>query len=65
MAAQGSLREPRMIGRLRLASQQLAGNGGTSVPELVRWMTAMQAQDLPAATLFQGIATRSDNREFL
>ncbi|WP_457950922.1 winged helix DNA-binding domain-containing protein [Pseudarthrobacter sp. alpha12b] len=48
MAASGSLRDRRMIGRLRLASQQLAG-GAASVPELVRWMTAMQAQDLQAA----------------
>lgn len=49
MAASGSLRDGRIIGRLRLASQRLAGDGSASVPELVRWMTAMQAQDLPAA----------------
>lgn len=48
MAAKVDLRHRRMIGRLRLASQQLAG-GAASVPELVRWMTAMQAQDMPAA----------------
>jgi hypothetical protein len=45
-----------MIGRLRLASQRLLGNQGapgrtdggncSSIPEAVRWMTAMQAQDL-------------------
>lgn len=49
MAASGALRDGRMVGRLRLVSQRLAGIEGTSVPELVRWMTAMQAQDLPAA----------------
>ena len=49
MAAQGVLRDRRMIGRLRLASQRLAGDAGNSVPDLVRWMTAMQAQDLQAA----------------
>lgn len=49
MAAQAVLRDRRVMGRLRLASQRLAGTAGTSVPELVQWMTAMQAQDLPAA----------------
>lgn len=49
MAASGSLRDGRMIGRLRLASQRLAGDSDASVPELVRWMTALQAQDLQAA----------------
>lgn len=34
------------IGRLRLASQGLLGGKRASVPEAVRWMTAMQAQDL-------------------
>ncbi|MET3920368.1 winged helix DNA-binding domain-containing protein [Arthrobacter sp. UYEF20] len=37
------------MGRLRLASQGLTGPGLGTVPEAVRWMTAMQAQDLPAA----------------
>jgi len=49
MAAHAGLRDRRMMARLRLASQRLAGEPGTSVPELVRWMTAMQAQDLQAA----------------
>lgn len=49
MAAQASLRDRRLMGRLRLASQGLAGGSAGSVPELVRWMTAMQAQDLQAA----------------
>lgn len=39
----------RIMGRLRLASQGLAGAGLGTVPEAVRWMTAMQAQDLPAS----------------
>lgn len=37
---------PRIMGRLRLASQGLLGDGFASVPDAVRWMTAMQAQDL-------------------
>ena len=37
------------LGRLRLASQRLIGPGCTSAADAVRWMTAMQAQDLPAA----------------
>jgi hypothetical protein len=40
---------PRIIGRLRLASQALLGGGFRRVPDAVRWMTAMQAQDLQAA----------------
>ena len=38
-----------ILGRLRLASQGLAGSGFRSVAAAVRWMTAMQAQDLQAA----------------
>jgi len=40
---------PRVLGRLRLAAQGLLGNGLPTVPDAVRWMTAMQAQDLGAA----------------
>ncbi|MEE2568030.1 winged helix DNA-binding domain-containing protein [Pseudarthrobacter sp. J64] len=39
----------KVIGRLRLVSQGLLGPGFSSVPDAVRSMTAMQAQDLPAA----------------
>ncbi|MBT2514463.1 winged helix DNA-binding domain-containing protein [Arthrobacter sp. ISL-30] len=39
----------KVMGRLRLASQGLLGPGFGSVPEAVRWMTAMQAQDLQSA----------------
>ena len=40
---------PGIMGRLRLAAQGLLGPGFESVPEAVRTMTAMQAQDLQAA----------------
>ncbi|MFJ5954672.1 winged helix DNA-binding domain-containing protein [Paenarthrobacter sp. NPDC092416] len=40
---------PKVMGRLRLASQGLLGQGFASVPDAVRWMTAMQAQDLGSA----------------
>lgn len=40
---------PRILGRLRLVSQGLLGTGLGSVSDAVRWMTAMQAQDLQAA----------------
>jgi hypothetical protein len=55
MAAFGALRDGRMVGRLRLVSQRLAGIEATCVPGLVRWMTAMQAQDLPAALWAVGV----------
>ncbi|MBT2521411.1 winged helix DNA-binding domain-containing protein [Arthrobacter sp. ISL-28] len=45
----------KVIGRLRLASQGLLGMGFASVPEAVRAMTAMQAQDLQAALWAVGI----------
>ncbi|NUP59299.1 MAG: winged helix DNA-binding domain-containing protein [Pseudarthrobacter sp.] len=55
MAAQGSLRDRRTMGRLRLASQRLVGDTAATAPELVRWMTAMQAQDLQAALWAVGV----------
>ena len=39
---------PGIIGRLRLAAQGLLGPGFQSIPDAVRGMTAMQAQDLQA-----------------
>jgi hypothetical protein len=45
----------RIIGRLRLASQGLLGEGFAGVPEAVRRMTAMQAQDLQAALWAVGL----------
>ena len=39
----------RVMGRLRLANQGLLGAGFPTVPDAVRWMTAMQAQDLGSA----------------
>jgi hypothetical protein len=46
---------PRIIGRLRLASQGLLGGGFRSVPDAVRSMTAMQAQDFQAALWAVGL----------
>ncbi|MGF6833257.1 hypothetical protein QF015_001426 [Paenarthrobacter sp. TE4293] len=46
MPAAQSYPSPRIMGRLRLASQGLVGGGFPTVPDAVRWMTAMQAQDL-------------------
>jgi Winged helix DNA-binding domain len=47
---------PKVIGRLRLASQGLLGPGQPrSVAEAVRWMTATQAQDLQASLLAIGL----------
>jgi hypothetical protein len=40
---------PKVMGRLRLASQGLLGPGLGSVEDAVGWMTATQAQDLQAA----------------
>ncbi|VXC70368.1 conserved hypothetical protein [Arthrobacter sp. 9V] len=49
MLAQRSNPAPRVMGRLRLASQGLLGGGFSTVPDAVRWMTCMQAQDLGSA----------------
>lgn len=46
---------PRLMGRLRLASQGLLGPGLGSVPEAVRWMTASQAQNLQEALWAVGL----------
>lgn len=45
----------RIIGRLRLAAQGLLGGGFRSVPDAVRGMTAMQAQDFQAALWAVGL----------
>jgi hypothetical protein len=45
----------KVMGRLRMASQGLLGGGFTSVPEAVRSMTAMQAQDLQSALWAVGL----------
>ena len=49
MAAARTRLNKGILGRLRLASQGLAGPGLGSVPAAVRWMAAMQAQDLQSA----------------
>ncbi|WP_426996637.1 winged helix DNA-binding domain-containing protein [Pseudarthrobacter sp. N5] len=46
---------PKIMGRLRLASQGLLGSGFASIPDAVRWMTATQAQDLAAAMWAIGV----------
>ncbi|MCO4276368.1 winged helix DNA-binding domain-containing protein [Pseudarthrobacter sp. HLT3-5] len=46
---------PKVMGRLRLASQGLVGPGLGSVEGAVRWMTATQAQDLQAALWAIGV----------
>ncbi|WP_427015344.1 winged helix DNA-binding domain-containing protein [Pseudarthrobacter sp. P1] len=52
------------VARLRLASQRLLGSSFTKPVEAVRWMTAMQGQDLPGALWSVGLrvpgAGRSD-----
>src|SRR5690606_24193635 len=45
----------RRIVRLRLAAQRISSSEFTSVAEVVRWMTAMQAQDLPGALWSVGL----------
>jgi len=56
MAGTSSKRvNPRLMGRLRLASQGLLGAGLGSVPEAVRWMTASQAQNLQEALWAVGL----------
>src|SRR5688500_18369236 len=58
MAAQvGKRVDRKVLGRLRLASQGLLGAGERpdSAGGVVRWMTAMQAQDLQAALWAVGV----------
>jgi hypothetical protein len=55
MAAVNTRVSPKVMGRLRLASQGLLGSGFDGVPEAVRGMAAMQAQDLPAALWAVGV----------
>jgi hypothetical protein len=56
----------RDLALLRLAAQRIAGPGLPTVADTVRWMTAMQAQDLPgavaSAALRTGGATAADVR---
>jgi hypothetical protein len=58
MAAEAGTRlDRKVMGRLRLASQGLAGAGERpdSAGGVVRWMTAMQAQDMQAALWAVGV----------
>ncbi|WP_258802944.1 winged helix DNA-binding domain-containing protein [Pseudarthrobacter sp. NS4] len=56
-AVVGKRLDRRLMGRLRLASQGLLGAGEPlrSAVDVVRWMTAMQAQDLQAAMWAVGV----------
>ncbi|MFF1382373.1 winged helix DNA-binding domain-containing protein [Arthrobacter sp. NPDC058288] len=49
----------QVIGRLRLASQGLLAPAFDSPQDAVRWMTAMQAQDLQAALWAVGLRVRN------
>ncbi len=49
MPAERTNPTPRVMGRLRLVSQGLLSGGFPTVPDAVRWMTCMQAQDLGSA----------------
>jgi hypothetical protein len=55
MAALKTRVSSKVMGRLRLASQGLLGAGFNGVPEAVRAMAAMQAQDLQAALWAVGV----------
>jgi hypothetical protein len=55
MAAVKTRVSSRVMGRLRLASQGLLGSGFDGVPEAVRAMAAMQAQDLQSALWAVGV----------
>lgn len=49
------------LGVLRIAAQRLAGERCTSPVETVRWLTAMQAQDLPGALASVALRTAVDS----
>ena len=55
MAAVKTRVSSKVMGRLRLVSQGLLGPGFDGVPEAVRAMAAMQAQDLQAALWAVGV----------
>ena len=51
-------RDTRRLSRLRLAAQRVGGSEGTPEPtQVVRWMLALQAQDLPGAKWSVGLRT--------
>lgn len=49
------------VALLRLAAQRIAGPGHASAAEAVRWMTALQAQDYPAALAAVALRTVGDD----
>jgi hypothetical protein len=48
----------RRLASLRLAAQRISGSGPSTPGESVRWMLAMQAQDLPGAKWSVGLRAR-------
>ncbi|WP_434615075.1 winged helix DNA-binding domain-containing protein [Arthrobacter sp. A5] len=53
---------PAMLARLRLSSQSLVGSSFAGPVEVVRWMTAMQGQDLPGALWSVGLRAPGTRR---
>ena len=52
----------RDVGLLRLVAQRIAGPGAVTATDVVRWMTAMQAQDFQSAVLAIALRTKSRTR---
>ncbi len=50
------------VALLRLAAQRVAGRGLHDPAEVVRWMTAVQAQDLPGALTSVALRTAGGTR---
>jgi hypothetical protein len=48
---------------LRLVAQRIAGQGPAGPTEVVRWLTAMQAQDFPGVLTSVALRTRSRSRD--
>ncbi len=53
---------PAALARLRLSSQRLVGSSFASPVDAVRWMTAMQGQDLPGALWSVGLRAPGTRR---
>ncbi|MGS0687969.1 winged helix DNA-binding domain-containing protein [Nakamurella sp. GG22] len=50
-------KDARRLRRLRLTAQRIGGSGLSGPAEVVRWMLALQAQDLPGAKWSVGLRT--------
>ncbi|MGH3923194.1 MAG: winged helix DNA-binding domain-containing protein, partial [Pseudonocardiaceae bacterium] len=53
---------PHDIALLRLAAQRIAGPGFATAADVVRWLTAVQAQDYPGAVTSVALRTESRTR---